>query len=123
MVTVGDDVSAVEFDLTQGRLGCPGCGERLRPWGWARVRVIREGSVLGAWPRRPGSTAARSPPRTPSTSPPRSADDVVDQQACSCFQPPWLGARVGAAGGQVAWFDGGGSVAVSKRACQASAQG
>ena len=26
-----------------GRVACPGCGGRLRPWGWARARVIREG--------------------------------------------------------------------------------
>lgn len=43
MVTVGDDVSVVELDLGGGRLACPGCGGRLRPWGWARPRGIREG--------------------------------------------------------------------------------
>lgn len=43
MVTVGDDVSVVELDLGGGRLACPGCGGRLRPWGWAQPRGIREG--------------------------------------------------------------------------------
>ncbi len=26
-----------------GRVVCPDCGGRLRPWGWARARVIRDG--------------------------------------------------------------------------------
>lgn len=43
MLTVSDDAVSVEFDLTVGRVACPGCGGRLRPWGWARPRVIREG--------------------------------------------------------------------------------
>ena len=43
MLTVSHDVSSVELDLTAGRVACPGCGGRLRPWGWARPRVIREG--------------------------------------------------------------------------------
>ncbi len=43
MVTVSDDVSAVEEDLAKGRLGCPGCGARLRAWGWARTRQVRSG--------------------------------------------------------------------------------
>lgn len=43
MLTVSDDVSSVELDLLAGRVACPGCGGRLRPWGWARPRVIREG--------------------------------------------------------------------------------
>ena len=50
MVTVSEDGSAVEADLVEGRLGCPRCGDRLRPWGWARVRVVREG--LGGGGRR-----------------------------------------------------------------------
>ncbi len=43
MVTVGDDISTVEVDLIEGRLSCPGCGDRLRPWGFARVRQVRAG--------------------------------------------------------------------------------
>lgn len=43
MVTVSDDVSAVEADLVEGRIECPSCGERLRPWGSARVREVRWG--------------------------------------------------------------------------------
>lgn len=43
MLTVNDDVSSVSVDLFAGRLVCPGCGEMLRPWGWARRRQIRHG--------------------------------------------------------------------------------
>ena len=43
MLTVSHDLVSVELDLTAGRVACPWCGGRLRPWGWARARVIREG--------------------------------------------------------------------------------
>ena len=43
MLTVSDDAVVVELGLHSGRVLCPGCGGRLRPWGWARERVIREG--------------------------------------------------------------------------------
>lgn len=43
MLTVSHDSVVVELDLRVGRVGCPDCGGRLRPWGWARARVIREG--------------------------------------------------------------------------------
>jgi hypothetical protein len=43
MLTVSDDAVSVELDLSAGRVACPGGGGRLRPWGWARPRVIREG--------------------------------------------------------------------------------
>ena len=43
MVTVSDDVSAVEADLVAGRIGCPRCGGRLRRWGSARPRQVWEG--------------------------------------------------------------------------------
>lgn len=52
MLTVSDDVSSVELDLTAGRVACPGCGGRLRPWGWARPRVIREGLATDLASRR-----------------------------------------------------------------------
>lgn len=57
MVTVSDDVSAVEVDLAEGRIGCPDCGGQLRPWGSARARRIRESltgtaSVVAHRPRR-----------------------------------------------------------------------
>jgi hypothetical protein len=32
---------AVEGALAAGRLGCPGCGGPLAPWGWARPRTVR----------------------------------------------------------------------------------
>lgn len=43
MLTVGVDDAAVESTLRAGLLVCPvaGCGGRLRPWGWARKRVVR----------------------------------------------------------------------------------
>ncbi|WP_372465397.1 DUF6431 domain-containing protein [Spelaeicoccus albus] len=41
MLTVNHDLKTVERDLEHGRLPCPGCGGRLRGWGWARARIIR----------------------------------------------------------------------------------
>lgn len=51
--TVGVDVARVEGRLVDGGLVCPGCGGGLRPWGWARTRVLRDvaGSVV-VRPRR-----------------------------------------------------------------------
>jgi hypothetical protein len=43
MLTVSHDPVVVESNLLVGRVACPDCGGRLRPWGWARPRVIREG--------------------------------------------------------------------------------
>jgi hypothetical protein len=52
MLTVGKDAGEVERRLVGGGLPCPRCGGRLRPWGWARARVIRgEGEVR--WRLRP----------------------------------------------------------------------
>lgn len=39
---VGVDAAVVEADLAAGRLVCPVCDGELRPWGWARRRVLRE---------------------------------------------------------------------------------
>ncbi len=47
MLTVNHDGVSVESDLSVGRLVCPGCRGRLRPWGWARVRLIRHGTGPG----------------------------------------------------------------------------
>lgn len=44
MLTVNHEASSVESDLAGGRLVCPGCTARLRPWGWARERLIRHGA-------------------------------------------------------------------------------
>lgn len=44
MLTVNHDPSAVESDLAAGSLSCPRCQGVLRPWGWARVRLIRQGT-------------------------------------------------------------------------------
>lgn len=52
MLTVGKDVLEVERQLLQGRLACPGCGQRLGPWGHARSRVLRGEGVV-RWRVRP----------------------------------------------------------------------
>lgn len=41
MLIVGVNSELVEADLVAGRLACPGCGDRLRPWGSARERELR----------------------------------------------------------------------------------
>jgi hypothetical protein len=53
VLIVRSDVDRVEAELTGGRVSCPGCGGVLRPWGHARVRVLRgEGRWAGLRPRR-----------------------------------------------------------------------
>ncbi|WP_125616622.1 helix-turn-helix domain-containing protein [Specibacter cremeus] len=47
MLTVNHDGASVESDLAGGRLACPGCRGRLRPWGWARERLVRHGTGAG----------------------------------------------------------------------------
>ena len=53
VLMVGTDAAAVERGLTGGRLVCPCCGGELRPWGWARRRMLRV-RVAERWvrPRR-----------------------------------------------------------------------
>jgi transposase-like protein len=36
------DTTAARIALARRRLGCPGCGQPLRPWGHARQRTVRE---------------------------------------------------------------------------------
>lgn len=55
MVTVSDDATVVENDLSSGRLTCPSCGSGLVRWGWARARPIRDGA--------PGRTRHHRPRR------------------------------------------------------------
>lgn len=53
MLTVRADVAKVEAALVAGALACPECGGVLRPWGWARRRVLRGGSSpVAVRPRR-----------------------------------------------------------------------
>ncbi len=53
MLTVGVDAARVEDRLVDGELACPGCGGELRPWGWARTRVLRgESGLVLLRPRR-----------------------------------------------------------------------
>ena len=40
-VTVCDDRDAVERDLRERRICCPGCAAGLAPWGHARARLVR----------------------------------------------------------------------------------
>lgn len=41
MIIVGTDEAAVEADLVHGRLSCPNCGSRVRPWGHGIEREVR----------------------------------------------------------------------------------
>lgn len=51
MVTVEADQVRVESRLSTGQVDCPDCPGALRPWGWARTRVVH--GITGAWrPRR-----------------------------------------------------------------------
>lgn len=47
MLMVGTDVDQVERELRAGELTCPDCDGELRPWAWARRRLLRrpDGSV------------------------------------------------------------------------------
>ncbi len=51
MLTVGVDAARVEDRLAGGELSCPDCGGSLRPWGWARTRILRE--AVGSQAIRP----------------------------------------------------------------------
>jgi hypothetical protein len=53
VIVVADLVQA-EDDLAAGRLTCPDCGGRLRGWGHARTRPIRQRAGAAVWvrPRR-----------------------------------------------------------------------
>ena len=54
LLSVGTDCVHVEQQLISGELACPGCGERLAPWGHAAARFVREaaGSERRIRPRR-----------------------------------------------------------------------
>lgn len=52
VLMVGSDEGEVERDLVAGGLVCPACRERLRPWGFARWRVLRDRGGV-EWRRRP----------------------------------------------------------------------
>jgi hypothetical protein len=48
------DTTAARIALARRMLGCPGCGQPLRPWGHARERAIRDagGALLTVRPDR-----------------------------------------------------------------------
>jgi hypothetical protein len=52
VLMVGTDEGQVETELVAGGLTCPACGGRLRPWGFARRRVLRGRGGRELW-RRP----------------------------------------------------------------------
>lgn len=53
MLIVENDPERVEADLVAGAISCPGCGETLAPWSFARRRRVRdEGGVVELRPRR-----------------------------------------------------------------------
>lgn len=52
MLTVGNDPADVETRLSAALLSCPGCGERLAPWGHGRTRTVR-GDAGIRWRLRP----------------------------------------------------------------------
>jgi hypothetical protein len=54
VLTVEVDGVGVEGRLAAGGLACPGCGQVLRPWGWAAPRVLRgvDGRLVPLRPRR-----------------------------------------------------------------------
>ena len=41
MLIVENDAAKVEADLAGGRVACPGCGDVLAPWSFARRRFVR----------------------------------------------------------------------------------
>lgn len=45
MLVVPDQLPAAELSLRAGHMTCPCAGE-LRPWGWARRRVLRAGDTV-----------------------------------------------------------------------------
>jgi hypothetical protein len=58
VLTVEVSDRLVERRLAAGEMRCPGCGEVLAPWGWARERVLR-GSGDGRVRLRPRRTRCR----------------------------------------------------------------
>jgi hypothetical protein len=53
VMMVEEDADRVEARLAAGGYGCAACGGRLRPWGFARRRGLRDrGGVLVVRPRR-----------------------------------------------------------------------
>lgn len=62
VLMVGANVEAVERELAGGELSCPGCGQVLGPWGWARGRRVSrgDGSHVCWRPRRGRCRACRA---------------------------------------------------------------
>jgi hypothetical protein len=76
-VIVVADPLQIEADLAAGRLACPDCSGRLRGWGHARTRTVRQrhGPALRVRPRRVHCPACnRTRVLLPGTCLPRRAD-------------------------------------------------
>jgi hypothetical protein len=59
VLIVGTDAAAVDIVLTSGRLTCPDCAGRLRPWGHGVARDVR-GAGAAVERRRPRRSICRS---------------------------------------------------------------
>lgn len=57
MLIVENDATRVDGALGAGQLACPHCGGELRPWGWARSRILRR--VDGPYEHRPRRSCCR----------------------------------------------------------------
>lgn len=99
MLTVGADAARVEERLVGGGLGCPGCGGSLRPWGWARVRVLRgDVAPVAVRPRRGRCrSCGRSHVLLPVFALSRRADVVTVVGAALAAKAAGAGVRVAAA--------------------------
>jgi hypothetical protein len=63
MQMVEADAGSVEARLLAGQIACVGCGDELRPWGFARWRTLRDHDTVRGWLRRCGERAQPSPSR------------------------------------------------------------
>lgn len=79
MIVVGAQVRDVDAELAARRVPCQRCGASLRPWGFARARLIRSSGSSSRWwrPRRAACAACgRTDVLLPSCLLPRRRDDV-----------------------------------------------
>jgi hypothetical protein len=106
--------SGAEAELASGGLDCPGCGGRLRRWGWARARLVR--GLSGVIAVRPPRARCRSCSAThvllPAVCVPRRADsaEVIGHAllaAAEGHSATVIATRLGPAGQHRSWLDKG----------------
>jgi hypothetical protein len=99
VLTVGVDAAQVEDRLAGGGFACPDCGDVLRPWGWARTRVLREddGPVMVRPRRSRCGSCGRSHVLLPVFALLRRADAVSVIGAALVARAAGAGARTAAA--------------------------